>query len=86
LNAQMAAAAIANGALIASGFDAWAPAAAVAGGDSCAAGLLIALPGGGCDVHPTPAGRDLLAGAVMDAIGGSCPAESATGCLDRNRD
>jgi len=85
LNAQMEAAATANGALIASGFDAWLPTATAAGGDSCEAGLLIALPGGGCDVHPTPAGRDLLAGAVMNAIGGSCPAANPIGCLDRHR-
>ena len=70
LNAQMEAAAAAHGAVIASGFDAWKPVAiARGGGDSCKAGLLIALPIGGCDVHPTPLGRDLLAGAVIKALG-----------------
>lgn len=85
LNAQMTAAAQAHGALVASGFDAFAPVAATAGGDSCAAGLLIRLSPTTCDVHPTPLGRDLLAAAVVNAIAASCPARSATGCLNRNR-
>jgi hypothetical protein len=37
-------------------------------GVSCAAGLLIVLSPGVCDVHPTPKGRDLLAKAVVNAI------------------
>ncbi len=69
---------------IASGFDAWAPVAATAGGDSCAAGLLIPSATG-CDVHPTPLGRDLLAGAVINAVAASCPAHDAVACLDLNR-
>ena len=81
LNAQMVAAAAGHGALIASGFDAWAPEAAKAGGDSCAAGLLIELPGGTCDVHPTPLGRDLLASAVVATVAAACPAENAIICL-----
>jgi lysophospholipase L1-like esterase len=85
LNDQMIDAAHAFGVLIASGFDAWAPVAARAGGDSCAAGLLIVLPNGGCDVHPTALGRDLLAQAVVQAVASSCPAASPTGCLDRHR-
>ena len=83
LNSPMVAAAKANGALIASGLAAWAPTAA--GGSSCVAGLLIALPTGGCDVHPTPLGRDLLAGSVVSAIAASCPAADPIGCLNRNR-
>jgi lysophospholipase L1-like esterase len=83
LNAPMIAAAQAHGAVIADGLAAW---RGVASGEtSCAAGLLIALPTGGCDVHPTPKGRDLLAGAVIDAIAGTCPAASPTGCLDRSQ-
>ena len=35
-------------------------------------------------VHPTPAGRDLLAGAVLHTIAASCPADSATACLSRS--
>ena len=85
LNAAMSAAATANGALIASGFDAWAPVAATAGGDSCAAHLLIALPDGTCDVHPTPLGRDLLASAVIDKVATTCPEDNAVICL-RARD
>lgn len=38
------------------------------GGDPCAAGLLIALPTGGCDIHPSPAGRNLLANAVESVL------------------
>ncbi len=64
LNAAVARAADANGAVVADGFGAMAKAAAAAGGDTCAAGLLIALPTGGCDVHPTLAGHRALAGAL----------------------
>ena len=85
LNAQMIAAATANGALVASGFTAWQATAASAGGDSCAAGLLIRVSATSCDVHPTPLGRDLLAGAVIDTIAASCPAHDAVSCLDLNR-
>jgi lysophospholipase L1-like esterase len=84
LNSPMVAAANANGALIASGLDAWAGTAA--GGFSCAAGLLIVTAPGVCDVHPTPLGRDLLAAKVISTIEASCPANSAIGCLNRNRD
>jgi lysophospholipase L1-like esterase len=64
LNAALARAAAANRAVVADGFGAMQKAAAVAGGDTCAAGLLIALPTGGCDVHPTPAGHKVLARAL----------------------
>jgi len=73
------------GVKIASGFNAWAPVAATAGGDSCAAGLLIRLSPTKCDVHPTPAGRDLLAAAVLNTVAASCPAHDAIECLDLNR-
>jgi len=83
LNMPMIAAATGHGALIASGLDAWA--ATANGGLSCAAGLLIInLSDGTCDVHPTPKGRDLLAGAVINAIAATCPAETAIGCLNRS--
>ena len=88
LNKPMIDAASHYGVLIASGFEAWRADAMAAGGSSCAAGLLIPLPTGGCDVHPTPRGRDLLAAAVVRTIAGSCPAGasgSPIGCLDRNR-
>ena len=44
--------------------------ALAAKGDPCAAGLLIRLPAGGCDVHPSPAGRDVLAATVLFNVGG----------------
>lgn len=37
------------------------------GGDLCAAGLLIALPDGSCDLHPTRTGQDLFADSVLAA-------------------
>lgn len=55
---------------VAKGFEAFQAAAAPFGGDSCKAGLLIVLSTSPltCDVHPTPKGRDLLAGAVVNAV------------------
>jgi lysophospholipase L1-like esterase len=72
--------------VVAHGFEAWKAAATPFGGDSCKAGLLIVTSTSPliCDVHPTPKGRDLLAGAVVDAVAGTCPAEDAIGCLDRS--
>ncbi len=65
LNAALAqVAATANRVVVADGFGAMQQAAAGAGGDTCAAGLLIALPAGGCDVHPTLAGHKVLARAL----------------------
>lgn len=64
LNAALAAAAAANGAVVADGFAAFAPRALAAGGSSIAAGLVI--PG---DVHPTEEGHRLLATAVERAAG-----------------
>ena len=37
-------------------------------GKTCAAGLLIELPDGTCDIHPSPKGHERLARAVLDAI------------------
>jgi lysophospholipase L1-like esterase len=71
LNAALARAARANHAIVADGFGAFRAGSAAAGGDSCAAGLIIALPTGGCDVHPTRLGHDLLADAVLRAAGHS---------------
>lgn len=68
LNAPIIAATLAFGGKVASGFDAFKGPALAAGGSSCAAGLLIVLAPGVCDVHPTPLGRDLLAGAVVHAL------------------
>jgi hypothetical protein len=84
LNAPIIDATSAFGGIVASGFDAFEGPALAAGGSSCAAGLLIVLAPGVCDVHPTPLGRDLLAAAVVNAIAQSCSANSVDGCLDQN--
>jgi len=84
LNNPMIDAASQFGVFVASGFGAWKATALASGGSSCAAGLLIALPTGGCDVHPTAKGRALLAQAIVSTIAASCPG-SVTGCLMRNR-
>jgi lysophospholipase L1-like esterase len=67
LNAALTRAAEANRAVVANGFGAFEQAAAAADGDICAAHLIISLPTGGCDVHPTRFGHDRLADAVLRA-------------------
>ncbi|SFW68714.1 SGNH/GDSL hydrolase family protein [Amycolatopsis australiensis] len=52
---------------VADGFTAFLIASLRTGGDPCAAGLLIKLPTGGCDVHPTAAGHRALAAALAFA-------------------
>ena len=88
LNGPMVAAVSSHGGFVASGLEAWRAVATAppANGDSCVAGLLIRTSASGCDVHPTPLGRDLLAGAVLATIASTCPAHSPVGCLDRHRD
>jgi lysophospholipase L1-like esterase len=54
----------AHGGKVADGMGAFSNAAS----DPCAGGLLIPLPDGGCDVHPTPRGADVLAGAISAAM------------------
>lgn len=54
------------GGQVADGFGAFKAEAAESGGDSCAAGLLIRLPTGGCDVHPSKTGQKILAEAIED--------------------
>jgi lysophospholipase L1-like esterase len=58
------------GVKVADAFTAFLNASAPFGGDPCAAGLLIHLTQTTCDVHPSPLGRDLLAGTVVFAAGG----------------
>jgi lysophospholipase L1-like esterase len=88
LNMQMILAANADShdVLVASGFDAWEATALAppANGDPCLAGLRILTPSG-CNVHPTLFGHELLAGAIVQTIADSCPAQSAIGCLNRNQ-
>ncbi len=71
-----------HGVLIASGFDAWKATVLAAGGSSCAAGLLIRLPTGGCDIHLSPEGRALLADAIISTVAATCPGD-VIGCLNR---
>jgi lysophospholipase L1-like esterase len=69
LNSAVTGVTLASGGIIADGFTAFQGPSAPFGGSPCAAGLLIKLPNGTCDVHPTAAGQQLLAGAVLQAIG-----------------
>jgi lysophospholipase L1-like esterase len=57
------------GGKVADGFKAFFEATIPYGGDSCKAGLLVPLPGGTCDVHPSIAGQKLLANTVLKALG-----------------
>jgi hypothetical protein len=61
---------LAWGGIVASGFDAFAAASTAFGGDTCAAGLRIVVVASPltCDIHPSPAGRDLLAQAIVNAL------------------
>ena len=68
LNTPIIDATLANGGIVASGFDAFEARALAHDGSSCAAGLLIVLTPGSCDVHPSPRGRNALAGAIVRAI------------------
>jgi lysophospholipase L1-like esterase len=69
LNSVIAGVTTAFGGIVANGFAAFQGPSAAFGGDPCAAGLLIQLPGGTCNIHPSPAGHRLLAAAIADAIG-----------------
>jgi lysophospholipase L1-like esterase len=69
LDQIISAATTANGGIVADGFGAFQGPSAAFGGDPCAAGLLIKLPDGSCNIHPSPAGQKLLAGAIAQAIG-----------------
>ena len=53
---------------VAPGFEAFESASASTNGDACQAGLLIKLPKGTCDVHPSDAGRDVLANTVLSVL------------------
>lgn len=64
LNSAIAGAAAPYDVTIASGFNAFDHASAQAGGDVCAAQLVTTLSAGGCGVHPSVGGSDVLAAAV----------------------
>ena len=68
LNTAMDHAAKKYRAAIADGYGAFHAAALQSGGNSCTAGLLTQLTGGGCGVHPSLAGQAVLALAVEKAI------------------
>lgn len=70
LNAAEDSAATPYSVRIADGYGAFEAAAVQSGGNSCTAGLLTQLTGGGCGVHPSLAGQALLALAVEQAIRG----------------
>ena len=61
---------VAWGGIVADGFGGFAAIAATHDGDSCAAGLLIQMGSSPltCDAHPSPAGRDVLANAIIAAL------------------
>jgi hypothetical protein len=65
------------GGKVADGFTAFKAGSAGFGGEACGAGLLIKLPDGLCDLHPSPAGRLLLAQAIEKVVGTLPPALSA---------
>jgi lysophospholipase L1-like esterase len=67
MNSTIAATAAAVGAKTADVFSAFDMASAPSL-DACAAGLLIPLPGGGCDVHPTQAGAELIAETIAPVV------------------
>jgi lysophospholipase L1-like esterase len=67
LNAALAGPAARYGARVADTFSAFRAASAGHGDDTCTAGLTFALPGG-CDLHPTARGQQLMAAVVERAI------------------
>jgi len=70
------------GGTVADGLAAFRPFAESAGGSSCEAGLLIRLPDGGCDIHPSPRGHRLLAAATGRAVlAGTAPGPSPASML-----
>jgi lysophospholipase L1-like esterase len=69
LNSVISSATTAFGGKVADGFAAFEGPSAHFSGDSCAAGLLIKLPDGTCNIHPSPAGHLLLAQAIEDVAG-----------------
>ena len=70
VNQVVAARTLAWGGIVADGFGAFEAASTGFGGDTCAAGLRIVLMSSPltCDIHPSPAGRDLLAQAIVNAL------------------
>jgi lysophospholipase L1-like esterase len=57
------------GGKVADGFAAFEGPSLAVGGSPCTAGLLIKLPDGTCNIHPSPAGHLLLARAIEQVVG-----------------
>ncbi len=55
------------------------------GGDLCTTGLLVALPDGSCDLHPTRIGQELIARAVLAAASGDGRHDHGEWCATRRR-
>jgi lysophospholipase L1-like esterase len=68
LNSIIAGVTNAFGGIVADGFTAFETPSAAFGGDPCAAGLLIRLPDGSCNIHPSQRGHELLAQAIEQAL------------------
>ena len=68
LNAVIAGVTGAFGGKVADGFAAFEGPSAAFGGSPCAAGLLIKLPDGTCNIHPSPKGHQLLAQAIETVV------------------
>jgi lysophospholipase L1-like esterase len=68
LNSAIASVTEKFGGKVADGFAAFEGPSLAAGGSPCAAGLLIKLPDGTCDIHPSPEGHQLLAQAIEAVI------------------
>ena len=58
---------LAAGGIVADGFGAF-QAASVPSGNPCTAGLLIPVSTGGCNIHPTLLGHQVLAQAILSAL------------------
>lgn len=56
------------GVTVADGYAAMQAAAAGFGGDTCKAGLIIKMPDGTCNEHPSAKGRDVLADTVLSVL------------------
>ena len=68
LNQAITVPTLAFGGIVADGYGAFEAASASSDGDPCAAGLLVELPGGGCNIHPSLLGHQVLAGAILAAL------------------
>jgi lysophospholipase L1-like esterase len=69
LNLAIAGVTTSFGGTVADGFAAFEGPSGASAGSPCAAGLLIKLPDGTCNIHPSAAGHLLLAQAIESALG-----------------